>query len=100
MTKYIRQAFEGVGGVLRETFLPRLLFGSFKTLSPVVKALSTFPVNTYGLGLHNPVMSAADKYTRLLHASYKLIGSVTGETELINDNHLWSVKDEIQDRKK
>ena len=44
--------------------------------------------------------SAADKYTRLLHASYELIGAVTGERELINDNHLWSVKDEIQERKK
>ena len=49
--------------VLLETFLSHLFLGKSKTLPPVVGALSMFRVKKYGLCLHNPVTSAASKYT-------------------------------------
>ena len=51
------QAFVGLGKVLRETFLSRLLFGISKTSPPVVGSLSTLPVNKYELVIQNPMTS-------------------------------------------
>ena len=100
MKKYTGQAFIGVEKVLRETFLPRLLFGKQKTLPPIVGDLSTFPVKKYGLFLQNPVTPAAEKYTGSLHVSYKLIGAVMDERDFSTADHLWAVKQERWDRKK
>ena len=55
-------AFAGVDKIIQETFLPRLFFRKTKILSPIVGALSTIPVNKYGLGKLNPVTSAYEKY--------------------------------------
>ena len=55
-------AFAGVDKMIQETFLPRLLFGKTKTLSPIVGALSTILVKKSGLGLLSPVTSAYKKY--------------------------------------
>ena len=51
-------AFWGVDKMTQETFLPSIFFGNIKSLSPIVGALSTEPVNKSGLGLLNPVTSA------------------------------------------
>ena len=48
-------SFAGVEKNICETFLPRLFFRKTKTLSPAVGAISTMPVNKYGLVLLNPV---------------------------------------------
>ena len=57
--------------------LPRIFFGISKTLPPVVGGLSKLPVKKSGMGINHPVMSAADKYTKSLCASYELIDVVT-----------------------
>ena len=62
VTWYMGNAFAGVDKMIRETFLPRLFSGKTKTLSPIVGALSTIPVNKFGLGLLNPVTSSQEKY--------------------------------------
>ena len=80
--------------------LPRLFFGKSKTLPPVVRNISMLPPNKSGMGLHNPVTSAAEKYTSSLRSSYKLIGAVTGNREFSATDHLWLVKEENWDRKK
>ena len=41
-----------------ETFLPRLFLGNTKTLPPIVRTLSTMPINMAGLGLLNIITSA------------------------------------------
>ena len=48
--------------MLWKTFLPHLLFGKSKTLSPILGTLSTMPVNKASLGLLNTVTSANEKY--------------------------------------
>ena len=93
-------ASEGLENFLRETFLPCLLFGIPKTLPPVVGALSKFPVKKYGLGLHNPVKSAAEKHKILLDASCDMNGAVTGEREFSTADQIWAVKEERRDGKK
>ena len=69
-------AFKRLGKVLWKTFLPRLFFGRMKTLPIVVQALSTVQVKKSGMGLNNPVTSAAEKYNSLLRASCKLIDAL------------------------
>ena len=77
-----------------------IFFGKWKTLPSILGTLSTLPVNKYGLGLHNPVTSAAEKYTSLLHANYNMIGAVTGEMQFSTADHLRAVKEERQDGNK
>ena len=55
-------AFAGLEKMIRETFLPRLLFGKTKTLSPVLGALSTMSVKKSGLGILNPVILSHKEY--------------------------------------
>ena len=100
VTKDMEHEFSGVEKVLQETFLPRLFLGKSKNLPPFVGTISTPKVNKSGLGLYNPVAQAEEKYTGLLCESYDLIGSVTGERELSNADHLWVVKEERRDGKK
>ena len=71
-----------------ETFLPRLLFGKTKTLSPVVGALITMLFSKAGLGLLNPVMSAQEKYLSSTRESVELILLVTGREVFSNVDHL------------
>ena len=80
--------------------MPRLLFGNFKTLPPVVGALITFPVNKYGLVLNNPVISARDNCTSLLLASCKLICAVIVKWGFSTADHVRAVKGERCDGKK
>ena len=68
----------GVEKMIRENFLPRLLFGKTKTLSPFVGALNTMPVKKAGLGLLNPVTSAQDKYLSSQRGSTELVRAVAG----------------------
>ena len=77
LTKYMEQAFTGVGKVLWENFLPCLFFGISKIPPPVAGDLSMFPVKKSGLVIQNPVTSAAEKYTSSLRVSYRLISTVT-----------------------
>ena len=56
MKKDTGQALVGLENVLRESFLPRILFGKSKTLPPIIGYLSIFMVNKYGLGLQNIVI--------------------------------------------
>ena len=52
------ELFAGAEKMIRETFLPRLLFGNKKTISPVVGSLSKIPAKKSGLGLLNTVAPA------------------------------------------
>ena len=61
VTKDKGQAFMGLELFSQETFLPRLFFGKPKTLPPIVRDISTFPVNKARMVLQNPVTSAKDK---------------------------------------
>ena len=49
------QVFAGMETVLQEIFLPRLLFGKFKTLPPIIGSLSTFLAKKARIGLQNHV---------------------------------------------
>ena len=62
VTKNTGDAFAGVGGMLWETLLPRLLFAKSKNISPIVGTLSRMMGKKYGLGLLNLVMSVNKKY--------------------------------------
>ena len=84
--------FVGVESMIRENFLPCLVFRKTKSLSPIVGALSTMPVKKSGLGLLNPVMSAKEKYISYQRGSAKLIWAVTGEGELSNADHLLALE--------
>ena len=79
VTKHTVHMLKLLEKVLRETFLPHLLFETSKTLPLVVGALHQLTVKIYGMGLHNPVLSSADKYNSSLHAIFNLIGAVMGE---------------------
>ena len=83
-----------------ETFLPRLFFVNMKTLSPVVGALSTMPINKPRLGLLNTVTSAQEKYLISTRGSTELVRSVTGGGELSNADHLRTLSEERRDGKK
>ena len=68
----------GVEKMIHKTFLPRLLFGKAKTLSPAIGALSMMPVSKAVLGLLNPVTSAKENYLSSTQGSAELIRAVTG----------------------
>ena len=53
-----------------------------------------FLVNKSGLGLQNPVTSAADKCTSLLCSNSKMIGAVTGKMDFSTADHIKVVKEE------
>ena len=94
------ELFAGVEKLIRETFLPRLFFGKTKTLSPVVRALSTMPVKKARLGILNPLISAQDKYLISTRGRTELKRAVTGGGELFNAGHLHTLSEEQCDRKK
>ena len=81
-----------MGKVMRETFLPCLLFRKSKTRPPVVGSLSTFQLNKFGMGLRNPMMSEKDTDNSFLCAICELIGAVTGKQEFPTDDHIQAVK--------
>ena len=70
--------FAGVDKMIQETFLPRIIFGKTKLLSPIVGFISIMPVMKSGLGLLNVVTSTNDKYLSLKGASTELIRAVMG----------------------
>ena len=78
------------------------LFFLWKTENPpsIVVTLSTFAVKKAVMELHNPVASAAEKYTSSLRASYRLINIVTSEREISNADHLLAVKEDRWEGKK
>ena len=86
--------------MIRETFLPRLLFGKKKTLSPIVGALSTMSVKKSGLGILNPVTSAQEKYLSYQRGSVELVRAVTGGGAFSNYDHLRTLGEERHDGKK
>ena len=92
------RAFMGMEKVLWETFLPHLLFGKYKTLPPILGALSMFPIDKSLMGLHNIVTSAQKKYSRSIHASGELIGAVTGKWVCSTSDHIQRVKWESHDK--
>ena len=57
-------------------------------------------VKKSGLGIQNPVISAAEKYTSLLHAIYKPNGEVMGKREFSTSDHPRVVKEEGRDKRK
>ena len=56
-----------------------------------------FPVNIYGMGLQNPVISVEEKYTSLLRASFDIIGAVTVKRGFSTTDHILVVKEEKWD---
>ena len=78
-TKDTGQEFMETVKVLWETYLPLIFFGKPKTLSPIVGALSKFPVKKSRMVQHNPVTSEKDKYASSLRAIGGLIGGVKGD---------------------
>ena len=63
-------------------------------------SLSTLNVKKSGMGLQNPVTSAAEKYTSLLRESWDIIGAVTGDKGFPTDDHIWAVKEDRREGKK
>ena len=59
---------------------------------PILGALSTLPVKKSGMGLHNPVTPAQEKYNRSLCASDWLIGAVKGKQMFSTADHIRAVK--------
>ena len=84
----------GVEKLVRETFLPSVLF--LKRTPPpfAVGTLGMMPVKKYGLGLQNPAMAAHKKIERLQRASIELIQTVTGRSEFSTYDHIREVKEE------
>ena len=72
-------AFAGVDKMIRETFLPHILFRKTKSLSPILGALSTIPAKKPGLGLLNTVPSEKYKYLSSQIAITELIQYVVEE---------------------
>ena len=99
VTQYTGQVFEGLGKVLQETFLTRLLFEISETLPPSVGDIGIFPVKKDGLGQHNPVTSSEEKYTSFLRARFEMIVSVTGEWVFPTADHIQVFKEEQRHRK-
>ena len=48
--------------LLLETSLPQIFFRESKSLTPLIGALSTMPVNKASMGLLNPMTSADGKH--------------------------------------
>ena len=83
-------AFAGVEKMIQETFLPHLIFGKTKTLSPIVGALSKMIVKKSGLGLLYLVSSAQEEYFSSQRGSAELIRAVMGGGAFSNADHLWT----------
>ena len=74
-----RGAIVGMERLLWGIFLPRLLSGKYKYVTPLIVSLSMIPVKNARMGLHNPVMSADKTFLGPKCAGTKLILVVTGE---------------------
>ena len=96
----MEHAFAGVDKMIRGTFLPRLFFGKTKTLSPIVRAISTMPINKSRLGLLNPVTPSQRKYLSSLWVSAELVRAVKVGGAFSNADHLRTISEERRDRKK
>ena len=92
-------AFAGVEKIIQETFLPHLFLRKTKTLSLVVGALITMPVNKYGLVLLNPVASAQENYLSSQRGSAELVWAVPGGEAFSNSEHLRTLSEERHDGK-
>ena len=79
--------------------MPHLFFGKKRSISPIVGALSTMPVNKYRLGLLYPVTSEKEKYLIFHQASTELLRDVTGGA-LSNADHLLALREERRERAK
>ena len=75
-------------------------FGNTKTLSSIVRALSTMSVKKSGLELLHPASSAKEKYLISQRASAELIWAMMGGGAFSNANHLLALREERRDRKK
>ena len=80
--------------------MPRLFFGKYKSLLPIVVTLSTMMVKTSGLGLQDPVTSANKKYLILMRASSKAIISVMVAREFSTADNLLALREERRDGQK
>ena len=87
-TKNMRYTFAGVENYVWEKCFLYLFFRRSKYLSPLIRTLSTAPVNNSKLGLQNHVISVNKKYSSLRCASTESIQAVTGESEFSNADHL------------
>ena len=76
------------------------LCGGKNCLPPIVRDLSMHQVKKSGLGIQNPVISAAEKYTSFLHAIYKPNGEVMGKRYFSTSDHPRVVKEEGRDKRK
>ena len=57
------------------------------------------PVKKSRLGLLNPVTSAKEKYLSSQRGSAELIRAMTGGGEFSNTDHIWTLEEEIHERK-
>ena len=62
MMKNAGYVFAGTEKLLQEIFLPRLFFGKFTSLPPIVRSLSTKLFNKSGLVLQNPVTPSDERF--------------------------------------
>ena len=93
-------AFAGVENMLWETFLSIPFFINTKTLSPIIGALITIPVNKCVLVLLNPVTPSKEKHLSYQRRSAELIWDVTGGGALSTVDHLLELMEERYDRQK
>ena len=93
-------AFTGVGGIIRETFLLLIIFENAKTLSPIMVYLSKIPVKKSGLGILNMVKPAQEKNLFSHWGSSELVRDVTVNGELSNADHLQALNEERRDGQK
>ena len=73
VTNNVGDAIAGMEKMLQENFLPQLFFGKSKSLSPIIRTLSTMLVKKSGLGLLNVMTFVKEKYLTLQRASTELI---------------------------
>ena len=84
-------AFAGVEKMIWGTFLPHLFFIYTKSLSTIVRTLSTVPVKKPGLGFLNPVTTTKEKYPSFQQGNAELIWAVTEGGHSQNPNAFWSL---------
>ena len=99
-TEDTRYVFAGVENIIRETFLPRILFGKYKYLPHIVGTLSNMKLRKYVLGLQAPVTKYNEKHLSLLRTIRKLIEYITGETSFSTANNVLDLREEIRYRQK
>ena len=93
-------AFTGVETMIRETFLPCIFFRKSKSLSLIVRTLSTMMAKKSGPGLLNPVTSAKKTYLSSQCEKKELILAVTGEGNVFNAYHLLDLRYERREGQK